>query len=71
MQKTLLCIPNVSEGRNQTVIQAMVEAIQSVSTVTVVEVGDLNMTADGTAGGWKYDNVTGKFIMNHTSYDDR
>lgn len=42
----------------------------TVSTITVVTVGDLAMVADGTAGGWKYDNKTGRFIMNHTSYDD-
>ncbi len=45
--------------------------VNTVNTVTVVNTGDLAMTADGTAGGWKFDNVTGKLIMNHTSYDDR
>lgn len=42
----------------------------TVSTITVVTTGDLAMIADGTAGGWKYDNKTGRFIMNHTDYDD-
>lgn len=41
------------------------------NTLVIVTAGDLAMTADGTAGGWKFDNVTGKFIMNHTDYDDR
>ncbi len=37
----------------------------------IVTAGDLNMTASGTTGGWKFDVVTGKFIANHTDYDDR
>ncbi len=41
------------------------------NTLVIVNTGDLAMTADGTAGGWKFDNKTGKFIMNHTDYDDR
>ncbi len=46
------------------------DPIKGVSTLTIITTGDLNMIADGVAGGWKYDNVTGRFIMNHTSYDD-
>jgi hypothetical protein len=29
------------------------------------------MTATGVAGGWKYDVKSGKFIMNHTTYQAR
>jgi general secretion pathway protein G len=50
------------------------DPIKNVSTFTVVASaasGNLVMTADGTAGGWKYDSKTGKIIMNHTDYDDR
>lgn len=43
----------------------------NVATVQVVSTGDLNMVASGTAGGWKYDTLTGKIIINHTDYDDR
>ncbi len=50
------------------------DPIMNVSTFTVLASGasgNLIMTADGTDGGWKYDSITGKLIMNHTSYDDR
>lgn len=43
----------------------------NVSTITVVATGDLNMVADGTAGGWKYDSKTGKLIINHTDHQNR
>lgn len=39
--------------------------------VLVVSAGDLNMTSSSTSGGWKYDINTGKFIADHSSYDDR
>ena len=45
--------------------------IGEVNAVVVLTAGDLAMVAPGTAGGWIYDNITGKFLMNHTSYDDR
>lgn len=47
------------------------DPFNNVSTVTVVATGDLNMAADGTAGGWKYDSKTGKLIINHTTYQNR
>ncbi|MGB0468375.1 MAG: type IV pilin protein [Pontibacterium sp.] len=47
------------------------DPFMNVATLTMNNAGDLNMTADGTTGGWKYDTVTGKIIINHTSYDDR
>jgi general secretion pathway protein G len=46
------------------------DPFMNVTTLTVIETGNLVMTADGTDGGWKYDRKTGKFIINHTTYDD-
>ncbi|WP_417616060.1 type IV pilin protein [Oceanisphaera sp.] len=46
------------------------DPFMDVATLTVIETGNLLMTADGTDGGWKYDRKTGKIIINHTSYDD-
>lgn len=45
--------------------------ITDSNAVAVVSAGDLNMTSSVTNGGWKYDIVTGKFIADHSSYDDR
>ena len=47
------------------------DPFENDNTLVVVADGDLGMTADATDGGWKYDVLAGKFIMNHTSYDDR
>ncbi|UTW07129.1 type IV pilin protein [Pseudomonas benzenivorans] len=47
------------------------DPFMNVSTVQVVSTGDLNMLASGTTGGWKYDTLTGKVIINHTDHDDR
>lgn len=43
--------------------------ITGVSTLVVVTAGDLDMDGDGANQGWKYDNVTGKFIANDTTAD--
>lgn len=43
--------------------------ITSVNTLVIETAGDLNMTGDATAAGWKFDIKTGKFIANDTSYD--
>lgn len=43
----------------------------NVSTLVVVDDGDLNMTGAATAAGWKFDIVTGKFIADDASRDDR
>ncbi len=48
-----------------------VNPITGSNALEIVTTGDLNMTASGTTGGWKFDVVTGKFIANHTGYDDR
>lgn len=42
-----------------------------VSTITMSTAGTLGMVSVVTNGGWKYDVVTGQFIADHTSYDDR
>lgn len=47
------------------------DPFNNVSTITVVSTGNLNMVADGTAGGWKYDSKSGKLIINHTNYQNR
>ena len=47
------------------------DPITNVATLTVIAAGNLNMTATGTVGGWLYDSRTGKFIMNHTTYQTR
>lgn len=39
--------------------------------LVVSDDGDLNMSSSSTTGGWKYDRVTGKFIADHTDYDER
>ena len=41
------------------------------STVAISTAGALGMTSASTTGGWKYDVVTGQFIADHSSYDDR
>ena len=43
--------------------------VTGVSTFAVVNAGDLNMNGDGASLGWKYDNLTGKFIANDTTAD--
>ncbi len=47
------------------------DPIMKVGTVDVVNAGALPLVATVTTGGWKFDTVTGQFIMNHTGYDDR
>lgn len=41
--------------------------ITNVSTLVVVDDGDLVMPGDGANGGWKYDILVGKFIANDTT----
>jgi len=43
--------------------------VTGVSTFAVVTDGDLDMDGDAANLGWKYDNVTGKFIANDTTAD--
>lgn len=43
----------------------------NVATVAISTNGALGMVSLVTNGGWKYDTITGQFIADHTSYDDR
>lgn len=45
--------------------------ITTVSTVAIVSTGDLAMTADGAGLGWKYDTLSGKFIVNDSNNDSQ
>lgn len=43
------------------------------SALAIVTTGDLNLTgtaAPATGKGWKFDNVSGKFIADHADFDD-
>lgn len=44
--------------------------ITNVGVVAIVSTGDLNVPAD-VAGGWKYDTVAGKFIVNDSNLDSQ
>ncbi len=47
------------------------EAITTSSALKVETVGTLGLVGEGTdPGGWRFDNVTGQFIVNHTSWDN-
>ena len=43
--------------------------ISGDGTFTIIFTGNLNMTADGAGGGWKYDSLAGKIIANDTTLD--
>ena len=45
--------------------------ITAVGTVVIVSAGDLNVAADGSGLGWKFDNIAGKFIVNDTDLDSQ
>ena len=45
--------------------------ITTSAATVVVTAGLLGMVGGGTTGGWRFDNKTGQFIADHTSYDDR
>ncbi len=48
------------------------EPMTSSNALAIVTTGTLGMTATaGDPGGWKFDNVTGQWIVNHNTYDDR
>ena len=48
------------------------EPMSSSSALEIVTAGNLGLTATaGDPGGWKFDNVTGQFIANHSSWDNR
>lgn len=62
---------NHTEGPYLKKLEIPADPYLNVSALEVVSTGDLNMTASGDVGGFKYDSQTGKIIINHTSYDDR
>jgi general secretion pathway protein G len=39
--------------------------------VLISNSGDLDMAATDDSGGWKFDNKAGKFIINHSAYENR
>jgi prepilin-type N-terminal cleavage/methylation domain-containing protein len=44
----------------------------NINALEIVTAGALGMTATaGDPGGWKFDNVTGQFIVNDATWDDR
>jgi prepilin-type N-terminal cleavage/methylation domain-containing protein len=48
------------------------DPITAIATLVVVNAGTLPLTADAAdPGGWKFDDVTGQFIMNHGTYETR
>ncbi len=48
------------------------EPITQVNALEVIAVGALGMVATGgDPGGWKFDDVTGQFIVNDAAWDDR
>lgn len=48
------------------------EPLTDSSALKVETAGTLGLTAEASdPGGWRYDNVTGQFIINHSTYDDR
>ena len=48
------------------------EPISQLAALEIITTGTLGMTANVLdPGGWKFDNVTGQFIVNHTAWDDR
>ncbi len=48
------------------------EPMTNSRAIVLITIGSLNMIADsGNPGGWKYDYVTGKIIVNHSSWQTR
>lgn len=45
--------------------------VSDVATFVIINTGNLNMTADGAAGGWKYDTTSGRLIANDTNLDSQ
>ena len=45
--------------------------ITDSNAVSVVTTGNLALTSASTTGGWLYDTTAGKFLADHSAYDDR
>ncbi len=52
--------------------QVPIEPMTGSRKIKIVGTGSLNLKADTKSpGGWKYDTVSGKFIVNHADWEDR
>ncbi len=52
--------------------QVPLEPMTNSRAIVIVNLGSLNMTADaGDPGGWKYDSVAGRIIVNHATWAGR
>jgi prepilin-type N-terminal cleavage/methylation domain-containing protein len=52
--------------------QVPLEPMTNSRAIVIINAGSLNMAADaGDPGGWKYDSVTGRIIVNHSTWDSR
>lgn len=48
------------------------EPINDIQALEIITTGSLGLSATaGDPGGWKFDNVTGQFIINHSTHEDR
>ncbi len=47
------------------------EPMTDLAVVEIITAGVLGMLTPGDPGGWKFDNVTGQFIVNHASWSAR
>jgi len=45
--------------------------ISGTNAISIINTGDLEMTADGAGLGWKYDSTAGKFMVNDTNNDSQ
>jgi len=45
--------------------------ITGTNAISIINTGDLEMTADGAGLGWKYDSTAGKFMVNDTNNDSQ
>ncbi len=45
--------------------------ITESNAINVVTTGNLALTSASTTGGWLYDTTAGKFLADHSAYDDR
>lgn len=45
--------------------------ITESNAVSVVTDGNLSLVSSSTSGGWLYDTTAGKFLADHSDYDDR
>ena len=48
------------------------EPMTNSTALKIETIGTLGMVAEGAdPGGWRFDNITGQFIVNHSSWDNR